>query len=188
MARVPRSARILNPCARTIICKSVSEFPNLGPRLPDSRLPDLRVPGLRMLVLFDGRCGFCNASIRWFLRRDRHDRLRFAPAPPESPSEPQDPRLADLLARHHIAPAPSSILVVRNSGTPLEQILTRSSAAIALLAALPQPWPAVAAILRVVPRPLRDLGYRLIARNRYRIAGRLDACPIPTPGERARFL
>ncbi len=134
----------------------------------------------RLLVLFDGRCGFCNASIRWFLRRDRRDRLRFAPS--------DDPRVAGILALHHIAPDPSSILVVSNAGTPLEQILTRSNAAIAMLAALPQPWPAIAAALRLIPRPLRDRGYRLIARNRYRIAGRLESCPIPTAAERARFL
>jgi predicted DCC family thiol-disulfide oxidoreductase YuxK len=143
----------------------VNAFPNLDARL---------------LVLFDGCCGFCNASIRWFLRRDHHDRLRFAPA--------DDPRVAGILASHNLAPDPSSILVIRNAGTPLEQILTRSDAGLAMLAALPQPWPAVAATLRIVPRPLRDFGYRVVARNRNRIAGRLESCPIPTPAERAHFL
>ena len=33
--------------------------------------------GGRLLVVFDGRCGFCNRAVRWFLRRDRRDRLRF---------------------------------------------------------------------------------------------------------------
>ncbi|HZB88569.1 MAG TPA: DCC1-like thiol-disulfide oxidoreductase family protein, partial [Terracidiphilus sp.] len=82
----------------------------------------------------------------------------------------------------------STILVVRNIGTPAEEILTRSNAAIAMLATLPAPWTAVATMLRIIPRPLRDLGYRFIARFRYRLAGRLESCPIPTPAERARFL
>ncbi|HVZ82899.1 MAG TPA: DCC1-like thiol-disulfide oxidoreductase family protein [Terracidiphilus sp.] len=135
---------------------------------------------MQLLVLFDGHCGFCNASIRWFLRRDRHGRLRFAPA--------DDPRVTGILARHGLAPDPSSILVVRNAGTPLEEVLVRSNAALTLLRELPQPWPSVAATLRLVPRPLRDLVYRLIARLRYRLGPRLAACPIPTPAERARFL
>jgi predicted DCC family thiol-disulfide oxidoreductase YuxK len=59
---------------------------------------------------------------------------------------------------------------------------------VALLLELPRPWPAVAILLRTVPRPLRDLGYRLIARWRYRIWERLESCPVPTPDERARFL
>ncbi|HZB87620.1 MAG TPA: DCC1-like thiol-disulfide oxidoreductase family protein, partial [Terracidiphilus sp.] len=100
--------------------------------------------GARMLVLFDGHCGFCNASIRWFLRRDRDDRLRFAPS--------DDPRVAEILTRHGIAPDPSSILVARNIGTPAEEILIRSNAAIAMLATLPAPWPTVAAAFRIIPR------------------------------------
>jgi predicted DCC family thiol-disulfide oxidoreductase YuxK len=57
-----------------------------------------------------------------------------------------------------------------------------------MLAALPGPWPAVAALMSWIPRPLGDLAYRLVARYRYRIWGRLDACPIPTDAERAKFL
>jgi len=57
-----------------------------------------------------------------------------------------------------------------------------------LLRELPSPWPAAAAALRLVPRPLRALGYRLVARWRYRIWGRLESCPLPTTEERERFL
>ena len=139
----------------------------------------------RLLVVFDGHCGLCNRSVRWFLVRDRLDRMRFAP----SQSEP----VADLLARHALSAAdaptgPTSILVVRNAGLPNEQILLRSRAVRALLAELPHPWPAIATVLGIIPRLLLDLAYRLVARWRYRIWGRLETCPIPTPDERARFL
>jgi predicted DCC family thiol-disulfide oxidoreductase YuxK len=67
-------------------------------------------------------------------------------------------------------------------------VLVRSNAVLALLGELPQPWPSVAAALGWIPRPLRDLGYRLIACWRYRIWGRLESCPLPTPEERVRFL
>jgi predicted DCC family thiol-disulfide oxidoreductase YuxK len=75
-----------------------------------------------------------------------------------------------------------------NFGGPAERVLARSEAVLALLAELPRPWPAVAAALGWIPRPLRDLGYRLIARWRYRIWGRLESCPVPTAEERKRFL
>src|SRR5271166_4505259 len=146
--------------------------------------------GDRLLVIFDGHCGFCNRSVRWFLRRDRLDRLRFIPS--------DSPRVLSLLARHQISEtenglgpptlAPSTILVVRNPDTPVEQVLVRSDAAIAMLRQLPGPWPAIATVMSWIPRPLRDLGYSLVARYRYRIRGRLETCPIPTAEERKRFL
>lgn len=146
--------------------------------------------GSRLLVIYDGHCGLCNRTVRWLLVRDRHDRLRFAPS--------LAPQLAPLLARYGFMPdalpngpsssAPGTILVVRNPGSTSEQVLIRSSAVAAALAALPGPWPAAALALRLVPRSLRDLGYRLIARGRYRIWGRLAACPLPTPDQQAHFL
>ncbi len=141
--------------------------------------------GGRLLVIYDGRCGLCNRAVRWLLRRDRRERLRFAAF--------ESPKVAGLLARRGIgAPdagwGPSTILVVREFGSPSESLLARSEAVRALLAELPRPWPAVAAALKWTPRPLRDLGYRLIARWRYRIWGRLESCPLPAAEERNRFL
>jgi len=136
----------------------------------------------RQLVLFDGHCGLCNRSVRWLLRRDQIDRLRFTAS--------NSPVGVEAMARHGLDPAQASnsILVVENSGMPVERLLTRSDAVLALLAQLPAPWPALAALGRLIPRALRDLAYRLIAHYRYRIWGRLDACPIPTAEERRRFL
>jgi predicted DCC family thiol-disulfide oxidoreductase YuxK len=140
--------------------------------------------GDRLLVVFDGHCGFCNGFVRWLLRRDRHDRLRFAAS--------ESPKVAGLLARHAdlLEPggAPGTVLVFRHSLMAQEQVLTRFSATLALLRELPRPWPAVAAVLRWVPGFLSDPLYRLVARWRYRIWGRLESCPIPTAEERARFL
>ncbi len=82
----------------------------------------------------------------------------------------------------------TTILVMRDPGLSPQQVLVRSDAAMALLTALPSPWPAIARAFQWIPRPLRDLGYRIIAHWRYRIWGRFDTCPIPTPEERAHFL
>jgi predicted DCC family thiol-disulfide oxidoreductase YuxK len=148
-------------------------------------MDDLSELGERLLVIFDGHCGLCNRSVRWFLIRDQRDHLRFVPS--------ESPRVAALLARHGISSSsgvstPNTILVVRDPERPAEQLLVRSEGVLAMLSELPRLWPAVARVLRWIPRPLLDLGYRLIARSRYRIWGRLESCPLPTLAERARFL
>ncbi len=141
--------------------------------------------GGRLLVVFDGRCGFCNRAVRWFLRRDRRDRLRFVASESE--------KVAELLKRHGIGTevsgsGPGTILVVEDADGPGEKLLDRSDAVVAMLRELPRPWPTVAVMMGWIPRPVRDLGYRLIARWRYRIWGRLESCPLPTAEERERFL
>jgi predicted DCC family thiol-disulfide oxidoreductase YuxK len=145
--------------------------------------------GGQLLVLFDGHCGLCNGAVRWLLRRDRRDRLHFVASEPAI--------VAELVSRHEIdeadlnsgfATISTTILVVREFGDPAERVLKRSDAVLALFGELQQPWPAVAAALRWIPRPVRDLAYRLVAHWRYRIWGRLTECPVPTAKERERFL
>ena len=61
-----------------------------------SDISDSRAPGSTALMLYDGFCGFCNWSVRWVIKRDRHDRFRFAP---------QQSGLAEaVLARHGVDP------------------------------------------------------------------------------------
>ena len=140
--------------------------------------------GDRLLVVFDGHCGFCNGWVRWLLRRDRRDRLRFAASSSEA--------IAPLLARHadllDAGGAPGTVLVFRNPLEAGEQALTRCAATISLLRELSQPWPVVATALSWIPRFLSDPLYRLVARWRYSIWGRLESCPIPSAEERTRFL
>jgi predicted DCC family thiol-disulfide oxidoreductase YuxK len=140
--------------------------------------------GGRLLVIFDGHCGLCNAAVRWLLRHDRRDRLRFAAS--------EQPAVAALLARfgfNGLDPAlPGTVLAVRDAGGSEERLIVRSDAVFALFKELPRPWPAVAAALGWIPRPLRDQAYRLIARWRYCIWGRLDICPLPKAGMGNRFL
>jgi len=141
--------------------------------------------GGRLLVVFDGRCGFCNHSVRWLLRRDRRDRLRFVASESE--------RVVGMLARHAVdvagnADGPGSIVVVRDAGGVKERVLVGSDAVVALLRELPRPWTWVGMTLKWIPRPVRDMGYGLVARWRYRIWGRLESCPVPTAEERGRFL
>lgn len=131
------------------------------------------------IVLFDGVCGFCDAAVRWLLRHDPEGRLRFAPLQGET--------AARLRAREPSIPEGLGTLVYVVASDAGERIYLRSEAVFRACAAI-SGAPRWVGILARLPRALTDLGYRLVARLRYRLFGRLDACRIPGPGERERML
>lgn len=130
----------------------------------------------RGVVLFDGVCNLCAWAVRFIIARDPAGQLRFASL--------QSAAGGRLLARHGLAvtPEPASVVLVEGG-----RAYTHSEAALRIARRLRAPWPLAWAAI-VVPRPLRDLVYRAIARNRYRWFGRQEACWLPTPALRARFL
>lgn len=127
------------------------------------------------LVLYDGVCGLCDRSVQFLLRVDRDRALMFAPLQGET--------AAGLRARHPEIPANlDSVVFVEG-----ERVYLRSRAFVRLSRYLPYPWRLVS-WLWVVPALLADLGYGVVARLRYRVFGKLEACRVPGPDERARFL
>jgi len=140
------------------------------------------VPATHVIVLYDGVCGLCSRIVSFLLPRDRERRIHFAAL--------QGAVAGEILRRHGQPPVqgdPQSIIVVQAPGTPAERLFHRSGAALRIARALPGAWPALAAFL-AVPRSIRDWVYDRIANNRYRIFGRLDACTLPSPDNRDRFL
>ncbi len=128
------------------------------------------------LILFDGVCHFCAASVRFILHRDPTARFHFAPL--------QSDLARQICAAHGLNQSDLDTFVYAREGQPP---LIRSDAALAVAADLGWPWSTLA-LLRLIPRPLRDAAYRFIARNRYRWFGKNDACLVPSPEQRARFL
>jgi len=130
------------------------------------------------VILFDGVCSLCSASVRFIVRNDPDARFRFASLQGDTGRR--------LCADHGVeAPAeaaPDSIVLLEDG-----RALVRSDAALAIAARLRFPWRLLGA-LRIVPRPLRDWAYRSVARNRYRWFGRTEACMVPTPELRSRFI
>jgi predicted DCC family thiol-disulfide oxidoreductase YuxK len=127
------------------------------------------------LVLFDGVCNLCSRSVQTILRHDRQARFRFA-----SLQSPLGEKLRDDLGidREKV----DSVILVEGGRWYKE-----SDAALRIAHGLGGLWKAFG-ILRLVPRPLRDAAYRLIARNRYRWFGKTETCWVPTPELRERFL
>jgi predicted DCC family thiol-disulfide oxidoreductase YuxK len=133
------------------------------------------------ILLYDGVCGLCNRFVQFVLRRDHADVFRFAAL--------QSAFAAQILQRHGAsATALDTVYLVVDPQQTAESLLARSDAAIFVLAALGGIWGVAAALCRVLPRRLRDAVYNLVARNRYPIFGKFDACPLPEPSHRHRFL
>lgn len=127
------------------------------------------------IVLFDGVCNFCNASVNFVIEHDKAGYFKFAPLQSEIGEE--------LVAKHGIDTADTdSVIVVEN-----DRVYTHSSAALRIAKQLDGMWSWTYAFI-VVPKPIRDLAYRIFAKHRYRLFGRQDTCMMPTPEIRARFL
>jgi predicted DCC family thiol-disulfide oxidoreductase YuxK len=141
---------------------------------------------VRALVLYDGLCGFCDFTVHWVMKRDAEDRFRFAPQ--------QSALATAVLARFGVdreamLDTNSVYLVLNYDGEASAQsLLSRSDAQVGVLITLGGFWGILGRLLRAVPKPLRDAAYSFAARNRYRIAKRYESCPIPSPGERAKFV
>lgn len=131
-------------------------------------------------MLYDGVCGFCNASIQFLLKRDPEGLFRFAAL--------QSQIAQDVLAKHGIRAADlDTVYVVDGFQTDHERVLSRSDAALLCASKLSFPWN-LARAGAILPGFLRDAAYNFIAKHRYQIFGKLDACMIPDPKVRERFL
>ncbi len=127
------------------------------------------------VIVFDGDCVLCSASAQFVLRHDRAARFRLAAM--------QTPAGAELALRHGIDPADPQSIILVSAG----RALIDSDAVLAIGRELGWPWKAVG-VLKIVPRPMRDIVYRFIARNRYRLFGRRAGCFVPAPNHRSRIL
>jgi predicted DCC family thiol-disulfide oxidoreductase YuxK len=126
------------------------------------------------VILYDGVCVLCSRWVRFVARRDVSRRFRFTAI-----QSGYGTRLAEAFG---IDPANPDTNAVIHSGVAY----FKSDAALTVLGALPG-WRWVG-VLRRVPKPLRDALYNLVARNRYRIFGKYDACFVPDAELRARVM
>lgn len=131
-------------------------------------------PASGPVVFFDGLCGLCNRFVDFVLRHDSRGVFRFAPLQGETARA--------LLAEADIRDLKT--VVLSDGG----HTYRKSTAVLRVLAGLGGFWRLVAALLWLVPWPLRDLGYVCVARTRYAIFGKKDSCRMPTPAERGRIL
>lgn len=129
------------------------------------------------VLLFDGQCNLCNATVRFILDHERGPDFRFVPL--------RSARAGELLAPFDADPDDLSSVLVLEDGN----LYRESEAALRVLSHLATPWRWLGT-LKVLPRPIRDFGYRFVGRRRYAWWGTVtaDACPLPSPTIRNRFL
>ena len=132
-----------------------------------------------VVVYFDGVCNLCNHFVDFLIERDEERRLRYA--------SQQGPGFAGVEARHPELRQVQTVVVVVTEGER-ETVYSRSAASLAALAELPGGWRTLAVCLWVVPAPVRDFFYDLIAKNRYALFGKRETCRLPTAEERALFV
>ena len=127
------------------------------------------------LLLFDGVCNLCNAAVTFVIDRDTRKRFRFASL--------QSQTGQTVLRQLGRPTAEFDSFVLWENGHFYEQ----STAALRVARHLSGGWPLLYGLI-IVPGFIRDSVYRFIARNRYRWFGQRDACMLPTPDLKERFL
>lgn len=126
------------------------------------------------IILFDGICNLCNSSVQFIIQRDRAGYFQFASLQGEAGRK---------LERQFNLPLDIDSFILIENG----QFYTKSTAALRVCKYLDGGWKLLA-LLRVVPRPIRDFVYDWIAKHRYRWFGKRDTCTFPTQEQQARFL
>lgn len=130
----------------------------------------------KKIILFDGVCNLCNNSVQFVIKRDKKDLFRYAALQSEIGQQLINERGIDT------GQVDSIILI-----EPGVAYFTKSDAALEIAKALGGGW-SLLALFSWVPKSIRDAVYDLVARNRYKWFGKKDACMIPTPELRVKFL
>jgi predicted DCC family thiol-disulfide oxidoreductase YuxK len=127
------------------------------------------------IVLFDGTCAFCERSVTFIATRDPGGYFRFGAS--------QAPSAQALLAEFGETHESTRSIILIEDG----QLHRKSTAVLRIARRLPLPW-SLAAVGLLIPRPLRDAAYAVVAAVRHRLAGRSNACEIPPPEIRERLI
>ncbi len=127
------------------------------------------------IILFDGVCNFCNGSVNFIIERDVENYFKFAPLQSEIGQK--------LLDEYKIDKEQTDSVVLIENG----KAFVRTTAALRVARKLSGFWSLFYGFI-IVPEFIRDFFYKLFAKNRYKMFGKTDACMMPTPEVRARFI
>lgn len=133
------------------------------------------MPSAHAIVLFDGTCAFCEGSVIFIAKRDPAGYFRFGAS--------QSAEASALLARHGLTRHSARSLILLED----EHAHLRSTAVLRIAAKMTFPW-SLFRVFLIVPAPVRDAVYRIVAAIRHRIAGQSNACNVPPPEIRARMI
>ena len=127
------------------------------------------------VIVFDGVCNFCNATVDFVMRHDPQGKFKFGTLQ----SEPAQ----KILSRWGLHTEDFETFLLLEEG----RVFTKSTAALKIAKHLTSPW-FLLVMFRIVPRTIRDGIYDFICRRRYRWMGKRDTCRVPSSAERERFV
>ncbi|MBT2284386.1 thiol-disulfide oxidoreductase DCC family protein [Paenibacillus polymyxa] len=127
------------------------------------------------IILVDGVCHFCQGLTKWIIKRDPEGKYHFASL--------QSDVAKELLAKGNLSTDRMDTFVLIENG----KYYTRSTAALRLAKGLKFPYPLLYVFI-IIPKFIRNAVYNWVARNRYRWFGKDEACMLPTPEIKDRFL
>ena len=126
-------------------------------------------------ILFDGVCNMCNGLVQFIIKRDPKACFSFAALQSDSGRA--------LLTLYGIPVTQTDTFVYICE----KKSYIKSTAALKVLKDLGGAWKFIY-ILIIIPAPIRDFVYNLLARSRYKLFGKRDSCMMPTPDIKSRFL
>ena len=126
------------------------------------------------VLVYDGSCGFCSRSVQFILRHEQRHDLLFVT---------RDSPLGQDLRRHFHLEGVESMLWIAGDEASIE-----SNAVLRAAGYLGGIWFGLATLGSLVPSPVRNWIYRLIARHRRKLSSPVTSCLVPTPEQRERFL
>lgn len=129
---------------------------------------------MERIVLFDGVCNYCNAMVNFTIQRDPEKKFTFAALQSDVGQK--------LRAEHGISEHVDSVILIEDG-----KAYTHSTAALRIASNLSGIYP-LSYVFILIPAFIRDWAYKLIAKYRYSLFGRTDACMVPTPEIKERFL
>ncbi|MBU3821479.1 DUF393 domain-containing protein [Flavobacteriaceae bacterium XHP0103] len=136
----------------------------------------LNLPKNKKLILFDGVCNLCNASVQFIIKHDKKDRFLFTALQSDIGKK--------LIKEHHIDTRKTDSILLYS----LEKGMNyKSTAALKIASHLGFPWN-LSCIFFIIPPFIRNWVYDFIARNRYKWYGKKESCMVPTPDLESKFL
>ncbi len=136
----------------------------------------IELPKYKKLILFDGVCNLCNASVLYVIKRDKKNIFMFAPL--------QSYIGKQIIQQYNLEPSKTDSILLYSE---INGLSIKSSAALHIAKHLGFPYN-LTSIFFIIPPFMRNWVYDYIAKNRYKWYGKKDQCMVPTPELKAKFL
>lgn len=133
------------------------------------------------IIFYDGVCGLCNHFVKFVLSNSKDSNFLFASL--------QSDFAKSELAKYGINSLDlDSVYVLTAYADPEGSALSRSDAVIFIFKQLKEPLPIIATVTSIIPKPLRDWSYSVVAKFRYKIFGKHDTCMLPSSDVSEKFI